>query len=268
MKPIHKARKRFGQNFLVDQGIIQDIIRSIYPQKHQRLVEIGPGLAALTEPMAEQLEHLDVIEIDRDLVARLRTHPFLSSKLTVHNVDALQFDFKQLLSQSDRSSDPSHKLRVFGNLPYNISTPLIFHLLSQLDSIEDMHFMLQQEVVDRMASEPHQKSYGRLSVMIQYSTQVVPLLTVPPEAFEPRPKVDSAVVRLTPYQTIPYPAHDLAMLDLVTKTAFSQRRKTLRNNLKELITAEALERLDIDPTLRPENLTVEQFVRIANALSE
>lgn len=258
----HRARKRFGQNFLHDQGIIESIVDIINPQPDEALVEIGPGLAALTEPVADRCEKLHVIELDRDLASRLESHPFLQSKLVVHRMDALKFDFSQL------SHELGKPLRVFGNLPYNISTPLIFHILSHSTGVQDMHFMLQKEVVDRMAAGPGSKTFGRLSVMVQQSCQVAPVLNVPPGAFNPPPKVDSAVVRLTPYDTSPWPVADIKMLNHVCHTAFNQRRKTLRNNMKKLISAEKLEKLGLDPTSRPETLDVKDFVAMSNWLTE
>ncbi|MBD1390635.1 16S rRNA (adenine(1518)-N(6)/adenine(1519)-N(6))-dimethyltransferase RsmA [Neiella sp. HB171785] len=252
----HTARKRFGQNFLTDSHVIDGIVRAISPQSEDILVEIGPGLGALTEPVAEVADHLHVVELDRDLAKRLRHHPFISNKLTVHEGDALKFDFRQLC-------DDGKKLKVFGNLPYNVSTPLIFHLLSFQDSIENMHFMLQKEVVVRMAAGPGSKAYGRLSVMTQYYCKAVPVLEVPPSAFKPAPKVDSAVIRLIP--TAPqWPAEDVAVLERVVAEAFNQRRKTLRNSLKRQVSASTLESLGIDPSVRPEQVTIEQFVAISN----
>lgn len=255
----HTARKRFGQNFLTDQGVIEGIVRAISPQPGDTLVEIGPGLGALTEPVAEEAEHLHVIELDRDLAKRLRHHPFLSQKLTVHEGDALKFDFHQLQHNGG-------KLKVFGNLPYNVSTPLIFHLLSYQGIIENMHFMLQKEVVERMASGPGSKSYGRLSVMTQYYCRAIPVLEVPPSAFKPAPKVDSAVIRLIPGPP-QFPADDVKWLERVVSEAFNQRRKTIRNSLKRLVSVEALEQLGIDAGLRPEAISLEQYVRIANHLA-
>ncbi|MGL4601405.1 MAG: 16S rRNA (adenine(1518)-N(6)/adenine(1519)-N(6))-dimethyltransferase RsmA, partial [Plesiomonas sp.] len=188
----HRARKRFGQNFLNDLFVIDSIVAAINPRNDQAMLEIGPGLAALTEPVARNLDHMTVIEIDRDLAERLRNNPKLKDKLTVRQQDAMTADFSQI------AAELGQKLRVFGNLPYNISTPLMFHLFSFTDSISDMHFMLQKEVVNRLAAGPNSKAYGRLSVMAQYFCQVIPVLEVPPHAFKPAPKVDSAVVRLIP----------------------------------------------------------------------
>lgn len=253
----HRARKRFGQNFLHDTFVIDAIVDAIDPQVGQSLVEIGPGLAALTEPVCDRIEQLTVVELDRDLADRLEQHPFLQQKLTVYRGDALKTDFSQF--QHDGA-----KLRVFGNLPYNISTPIIFHLLDQMESIEDMHFMLQKEVVERLAAEPGSKAYGRLSVSVQQACAVEHVLNVPPGAFTPPPKVESAVVRLTPYAEPPHPVHDRKTLQQLCLVAFNQRRKTIRNNLKQLISAEQLEALGIDPGARPETLSVADYCRLAN----
>ncbi|MEL6089932.1 16S rRNA (adenine(1518)-N(6)/adenine(1519)-N(6))-dimethyltransferase RsmA [Plesiomonas shigelloides] len=258
----HRARKRFGQNFLNDVFVIDSIVSAINPRKGEAMLEIGPGLAALTEPVARDLDHMTVIEIDRDLAERLRHHPQLKDKLTVREQDAMSADFSAI------SAELGQKLRVFGNLPYNISTPLMFHLFGYTDSISDMHFMLQKEVVNRLAAGPGSKAYGRLSVMAQYYCQVIPVLEVPPHAFKPAPKVDSAVVRLVPHAQKPFPVKNLRWLSRVTTDAFNQRRKTLRNGLSHLFSVEQLEALGIDPTLRAENITVEQFCRLANWLSD
>ncbi|WP_434357090.1 16S rRNA (adenine(1518)-N(6)/adenine(1519)-N(6))-dimethyltransferase RsmA [Parasalinivibrio latis] len=255
----HRARKRFGQNFLNDPFIIDGIVSAINPRPGQNLLEIGPGLGALTEPVAAQVDKLTVVELDRDLAERLRHHPQLKDKLTIHEGDAMRFDFSAL-------AKPENKLRVFGNLPYNVSTPLMFHLFSYADSIADMHFMLQKEVVNRLAAGPGTKAYGRLTVMAQYYCKVVPVLEVPPESFKPAPKVDSAVVRLVPHDTLPHPATNLKWLDRVCREGFNQRRKTVRNCFKSLADTETLESLGIKPDMRPENLTLAQFVALANWL--
>lgn len=257
----HTARKRFGQNFLHDDQIIQSIVAAINPQANDFLIEIGPGLGALTEPVAEQIEHLTVIELDRDLAERLRHHPFLHQKLTVIEQDVMRFDFQQLAQQSGKS------LRIFGNLPYNISTPLMFHLFQYHNVIRDMHFMLQKEVVNRLCAGPNSKAYGRLTIMAQYFCQVIPVLEVPPSAFKPAPKVDSAVVRLVPHKVLPYPVKDLYWLNRVCTQAFNQRRKTLRNSLMDLFTAEQLVELEIKLTDRAENLTIADYARLANWLA-
>ncbi|WP_299084524.1 16S rRNA (adenine(1518)-N(6)/adenine(1519)-N(6))-dimethyltransferase RsmA [uncultured Paraglaciecola sp.] len=255
----HTARKRFGQNFLHDNYVIDQIVTAIGPQQNQHMVEIGPGLGALTEPVCELIEQLTVIELDRDLAARLRTHPFIAKKLTIVETDALKYDFSQLL----RDEQP---LRIFGNLPYNISTPLMFHLFSFANKVQDMHFMLQKEVVNRLAASPGNKNYGRLSVMAQYHCQIIPVLQVPPGAFNPPPKVDSAVVRLIPHQQKPVSLKNEDTLHKVCAQAFNQRRKTIRNSLKESISEQQLIDLDINPELRAENLSLEQYARIANAV--
>ncbi len=257
----HQARKRFGQNFLEDEQIIQSIMRALAAKPDEQILEIGPGLGALTEHLLEETQgHLDVVELDRDLIPILRTKFFNYPGLTIHQGDALKFDYASLVSNQK-------KLRVIGNLPYNISTPLIFRLLEFAPLIQDMHFMLQREVVDRMAAGTGEKSYGRLGIMVQYHCRVEPLIEVPPSAFNPRPKVDSSVVRLTPYTEPPIAAKNTAMLEKVVRTAFNQRRKTIRNNLKKLLSAEQLENLGIEPGLRAENLTLQNFVTISDTLS-
>ncbi|RPH26121.1 16S rRNA (adenine(1518)-N(6)/adenine(1519)-N(6))-dimethyltransferase RsmA [Buttiauxella warmboldiae] len=258
----HLARKRFGQNFLNDQFVIDSIVSAINPLKGQAMVEIGPGLGALTEPVGERLDEMTVIELDRDLAARLQTHPFLAPKLTIYQQDAMTMDFGEL---SQKIGQP---LRVFGNLPYNISTPLMFHLFSYTDAIADMHFMLQKEVVNRLVAGPNCKAYGRLSVMAQYYCNVIPVLEVPPTAFTPAPKVDSAVVRLVPHATIPNPVKELRVLSRITTEAFNKRRKTIRNSLGHLFSPEVMAELGIDATLRAENISVAQYCQLANYLAE
>lgn len=254
----HQARKRFGQNFLQDPGVIERIVRVINPKPDDAMVEIGPGLGALTEEILAANPRLQVIELDRDLVPVLRTKFFNYPDLRIHEADALSFDFRQLVA--DRP------LRIVGNLPYNISTPLIFHLLGQADAVQDMHFMLQKEVVQRMAAGPGDNNYGRLGIMTQYFCRVQPLFEVGPGAFRPSPKVDSAIVRLVPHATLPHPARDLGTLQMVVRTAFNARRKTLRKALAGVVTAEELRALGIDDGLRPENLSLEQYVMIADAV--
>jgi len=252
----HIPRKRFGQHFLIDQNIIRKIVAQINLRRTDRLVEIGPGLGALTKALLPQVDHLTVVEIDRDLAATLQQADFAGQALTVHVADALQFDFSAL----------GTSLRIVGNLPYNISTPLIFHLLTHINSIQDMHFMLQKELVDRITAVPGHKHYGRLSVMVQYWCQTQALFTVPPQAFKPAPKVYSAVLRLIPDGSKPRAAH-ITDLSEVVKTAFMFRRKTLSNALKSLLTAADFAAVGIDATQRPEQLTVEQFVALANRFS-
>jgi 16S rRNA (adenine1518-N6/adenine1519-N6)-dimethyltransferase len=253
----HQAKKRFGQNFLHNDAVISDIIDAINPEPGENLVEIGPGLGALTEPVIERAKKLSVVELDRDLAKRLRHHPFLAPHLTIYETDALSFDFAQLATDEK-------PLRIFGNLPYNISTPLIFHLLTFKDKVQDMHFMLQKEVVQRMAAEPHCKAYGRLSIMTQYQCQVIPVMEIGPEAFKPAPKVDSAIVRLIPHTDIKNPVKEISALNTVCLAAFNQRRKTIRNGFKNLISVAQLESLNIDANLRPENLTLDDYIMLAN----
>ncbi len=257
----HKARKRFGQNFLHDDYIIDQIVNAIHPSDDFTMVEIGPGLGALTGPVCERINRLNVVELDRDLAARLAEHPFLKDKLNIHQADAMKFDFTQL-------QESGKKLKIFGNLPYNISTQLMFHLFEFAAQVEDMHFMLQKEVVNRLAAGPGSKAYGRLSVMAQYYCQVVPVLEVGPDAFRPAPKVESAVVKLLPYETPPHPAKDIGCLSRVAADAFGQRRKTIRNSLSHLFNAEQLTALGLDPSARPEQLTLAQYVTLANALAQ
>jgi len=265
----HTARKRFGQNFLHDDYIIDKIVSAIAPKSGQNLVEIGPGLGALTEPVAELVDHLTVVELDRDLAKRLREHPFIQNKLEVVEQDALKFDFSLLAKNGAEQDDAqAGKLRVFGNLPYNISTPLMFHLFEHCAYIQDMHFMLQNEVVKRLCAASGDKLYGRLSVMAQYYCSAVPVVMVPPSAFKPAPKVDSAVVRLVPHSK---PIVDVASVDMLQKvvtTAFNQRRKTIRNSLRSLLDEAQIVALDISPEIRAEKLTIAEFARLANAVFE
>lgn len=258
----HFARKRFGQNFLTDQFVIDNIVSAIHPQPDQAIVEIGPGLGALTIPIGERLERFTVVELDRDLAARLAVHPVLKDKLTIIAQDVMTVNFTELAQQAGQP------LRVFGNLPYNISTPLMFHLFSYTQAIRDMHFMLQKEVVNRLVAGPDNKAYGRLSVMAQYYCRIIPVLEVPPGAFTPPPKVDSAVVSLVPHTTRPYAVSDVRALGRITTEAFNQRRKTLRNSLGNMFTPEQLVALGVDPACRAENVTVEQYCRLADWLTE
>lgn len=259
----HRARKRFGQNFLHDPGIIRSIVNAIHPGPDDHLVEIGPGLAAITRPVLEEgPARLDVVELDRDLLPGLNTLATLSEgRMQVHAADALKFDFAAL-------QEGERPLRVIGNLPYNISTPLIFHLLEQAACIRDMHFMLQQEVVERLAARPGGKDYGRLSVMVQFYCKVENLFTVPPGAFNPPPKVYSAIVRLTPIARPEAAGLDHRLLQQVVTASFAQRRKTLRNNLKKHLTGDALQALGIDPGRRAETLELQEFINITRHLQE
>ena len=255
----HTARKRFGQNFLQDPGIIGRIVRAIDPRPGEALVEIGPGLGALTAPLVEAAGMLDVVEIDRDLAPRIAAR--FGDRVRVHEADALRFDFAALAAQLGRP------LRIVGNLPYNISTPLVFHLLTAAGHVQDMHFMLQKEVVDRMGAAPGTDDYGRLSVLLQYRCRVEPLFAVPPECFHPRPKVMSAIVRLLPRPPV-QPARDEQVLARLVTQAFSQRRKTLRNALRGLLDEPAIAACGVDPAARPETLALAQFVALADAAAE
>ena len=257
----HIPRKRFGQNFLTDQLVISSIISAIAPRDDDHMVEIGPGQGAMTALLLQALKALHVVEIDRDLVVLLEKK-FKSANLIMHAADALQFDFGSLI----HTAQPDRKLRVVGNLPYNISTPLLFHLADFSTQIIDQHFMLQKEVVERMVAEPGGKEYGRLSVMLQWRYTMDCLFIVPPTAFDPPPKVESAIVRMLP---IVKPLEcEQQKLELVVMKAFSQRRKVLRNCLSDLFTENQLIDLGINPTVRPETVSVEQFVRLARELAE
>ncbi|WP_252091532.1 16S rRNA (adenine(1518)-N(6)/adenine(1519)-N(6))-dimethyltransferase RsmA [Pseudomonas sp. MWU13-3659] len=257
----HRARKRFGQNFLHDAGIIDRILRAINAKAGEHLLEIGPGQGALTEGLLGSGAQLDVVELDKDLVPILQ-HKFAGrGNFRLHQGDALKFDFNQL-------GVPEYSLKVVGNLPYNISTPLIFHLLAHANLIRDMHFMLQKEVVERMAAGPGGGDWGRLSIMVQYHCRVEHLFNVGPGAFNPPPKVDSAIVRLVPHEVLPHPAKDPLLLERVVREAFNQRRKTLRNTLKGLLDSQAIEAAGVDGSLRPEQLDLAAFVRLADKLAE
>ena len=256
----HQPRKRFGQHFLRDSGVIARIVAAIRPAAGERLVEIGPGLGALTVPLLAVAGELDVVELDRDLLEPLRARCAGVGTLRIHHADALDFDFATL-----RGAGP--RLRVAGNLPYNISTPLLFHLLAQAEHLYDLHFMLQQEVVARMAAKPGEDAYGRLSVMLQYRCQVEPLFTVGPAAFRPPPKVGSAVVRLVPRETLAVAVRDERCLAEIVRRAFAQRRKTLRNSLRELLDAEQITAAGIDPGARPETLGLEAFAALSDRMT-
>lgn len=250
-------RKRFGQHFLHDKNIIQKIVDVINPIPGQHLVEIGPGQGALTLPILKEIEQIDVIEIDWDLIPALKIRCLGKGALIVHQADALTFDFDSLVENEV-------PLRVIGNLPYNISTPLIFHLLEYSSIISDMHFMLQKEVVDRLAAKPGHSNYGRLSIMVQYHCQAISLFDVPPGAFYPPPQVDSSVVRLIPHAQLPIEAFDYTHFANLVKTAFSHRRKTLRNCLKTILNDEDWAEVHVDSHLRPEQLSVEDYVKLSN----
>lgn len=257
--PPHVARKRFGQNFLVDRQVVARIVDLLALQAEDRVVEIGPGLGALTGPLLRRLDHLQVVEIDRDLIVRLRRE-YPPDRLTVHAGDALAFDFARL------ADDCHGTLRIVGNLPYNISTPLLFHLADFADCVRDMHFMLQREVVERMVAAPGSTAFGRLSVMLQYRFVMERLLEVPPTAFRPEPRVHSAVVRLFPRAAADLSAHDTVRFGALVAAAFAQRRKMLRNSLGGLFDDKGLAALGIAPTSRAEDLSVHDYVRLANSL--
>ncbi|MBS0286507.1 MAG: 16S rRNA (adenine(1518)-N(6)/adenine(1519)-N(6))-dimethyltransferase RsmA [Proteobacteria bacterium] len=259
----HIPRKRFGQNFLIDNNVIAHIVRALNPKPNQHLVEIGAGLGALTTKVLNEIDHLDVIEIDRDLGEKLQS-TFSASQLTLYQADALDFDFSTLCQQNQA------KLRIFGNLPYNISTPLLFHLLHYAGYIQDMLFMLQKEVVTRMAAKPNSKEYGRLSVMIQYFCQANQLFDVGPNSFSPPPKVTSSIVHLVPHdQNRPHPlAKNEKLFASIVTQAFSHRRKTLKNALTPLVPASVIEKVGIDPMRRPETLSITEFVNLSDALHE
>ncbi len=257
----HKARKRFGQNFLHDQQVIDSIIQQIVPDKDHHLIEIGPGQGALTKQLAMSGARLDCIELDRDLAEHLTKLYRHSGNVTIHQQDVLKFDLDQLITDDK-------PVRIIGNLPYNISTPVLFHLFEYSQKIRDMHFMLQLEVVRRISAEVGGKNYGRLSLMLQYFCTPEKLFDVSPQAFTPQPKVNSAIVRLTPHRHPTVIAKDLNSLKLVVRTAFNQRRKTLKNSMKGLISKEALSTLDIDLRLRPEKLDLADYVNISDTLSE
>ena len=252
----HQARKRFGQNFLVDLAVVDAIVRAIAPKRDDLMIEIGPGLSALTAPLLDQLENLTAIEIDRDLAARLRQR-FSSDRLTVVEADALQVDFAQFGSG----------LRIVGNLPYNISSPLLFALVDCADQVRDQHFMLQREVVDRMVAEPGSSEYSRLSVMLQYRYQIHKLFDVAPEAFDPPPRVTSAIVRMIPRGDERVRALDEKLFAAVVQRAFSQRRKMLRGVMGEWTALIPWETLGVLPTWRAEQVSVLGFVGMADALA-
>ncbi|WP_313420923.1 16S rRNA (adenine(1518)-N(6)/adenine(1519)-N(6))-dimethyltransferase RsmA [Moraxella sp. CTOTU49803] len=273
----HRPRKRFGQNFLHDQVIIGRIIDSIHANRDDLMVEIGPGMGAITEPLLKEVNHLTVVELDTDLADSLRIRIGANSNdgLTIVKANAMEVDYRALFQQVI-GDNPNHttdkKMRIVGNLPYNISTPLLFHLLSFADVIEDMHFMLQKEVVDRITAEVDSREYGRLSVMMQYYCETDYLLTVPNGAFNPPPKVTSAVFRLRPYQQTPIVADDEKLFALVVREAFNHRRKTLRAIFKKspilpAVTEHQLVAWGLNPLARPETLSVQDFVTLANGIA-
>ncbi len=257
----HRPRKRFGQNFLHDPATIERIVRTVAPRDDQTLVEIGPGLGALTLPLLQAAGRLHVIEIDRDLIPALERRCRGLGELNIHQADALRFDYCTLAPAGGR-------LRIVGNLPYNISTPLLFGLLAQRACIRDMHFMLQREVVQRLGARAGSRAYGRLSVMIQYHCRVIPLFTIGRGAFRPPPQVESAFVRLEPYAQPPVKVRDEKTLQRLVTQAFSARRKTLRNALKGLVDEGRIRACGIDPHRRPEELTLEDFAALSDAAGE
>jgi 16S rRNA (adenine1518-N6/adenine1519-N6)-dimethyltransferase len=264
----HYAKKRFGQNFLVDQSIIHKIIDSIQPQAEDLMIEIGPGLGAMTKLLLSRLNHLSVIELDRDIIPKLVRNCLSSdaenkNKLTVNECDVLKFDFSEFHSRQNQSAGITEKkLRIVGNLPYNISTPVLFHLINYRHLIQDMHFMLQKEVVDRIVSTPGNKTYGRLSVMIQTFCTTQALFEVPPYAFEPAPKVDSAVIRLQPSTRFEQQIDNFSGYEELVRQAFSQRRKTLKNTLKNYCSAKQIENAGLLPSQRAEELSTTDFVKL------
>jgi len=268
----HYAKKRFGQNFLVDESVIKQIVDCIQPQADDLMIEIGPGLGAMTKPLLSRLDSLNVIELDRDIIPKLKKNCQFadnanSSKLVVNEADVLKFDFAALHSQQAKlTGHDAKKLRVVGNLPYNISTPVLFHLLNYRHLIQDMHFMLQKEVVDRIVAVPGVKNYGRLSVMLQTFCDVQFLFEVPPYAFQPAPKVNSAILRLQPKTLFENCIGDFSRYEKLVRQAFSQRRKTLKNTLKALCTAEQIVTAGLLPGQRAEELSVSDFVKLYQTL--
>ena len=255
----HQPRKRFGQNFLHDQSVIDRIISCIAPQSSDLLVEIGPGQAALTKPLLESGGELHLIEIDRDLVSKLQKQFSDTPNITLHSCDALKADLSEITG--------NRPFRLIGNLPYNISTPLIFHVLEWSKLIVDMHFMLQKEVVERMAAAPGSRTYGRLSVMTQFRCNVTPVFDVLPESFSPKPRVCSSIVRLQPLKEPPADAGSFENFERVVTAAFSQRRKTLRNSLGRLLSTDQIETAGVNPGERAEQLSLSQFAALARTLS-
>jgi 16S rRNA (adenine1518-N6/adenine1519-N6)-dimethyltransferase len=254
----HRAKKRFGQNFLVDQNIIQQILSCINPQKNDNIIEIGPGLGALTKPMLQCVNKLDAIELDRDVIPQLLKNCQHPDNLAIHQCDVLKFDFAEFCTSKNINND----LRIIGNLPYNISTAVLFLLLGNRNLIRDMYFMLQKEVVERIAATPGNRIYGRLSVMIQSYFSVTPLFTVPSYAFNPAPKVESAILQLVPNDQFSKDILDHKSFETLIRCAFSHRRKTLRNTLKDLCTVDQIQSADIEPTQRAEELTVADYIRL------
>ncbi len=270
----HHAKKRFGQNFLVDKSIINHIVDSIQPQADDVMIEIGPGLGAMTRPLLSRLNTLNVIELDRDIIPKLMMNCEIADienkrKLIVNEIDVLKFDFSAFqLEQAKLKPGNEVKLRIVGNLPYNISTPVLFHLLDYRHLIHDMHFMLQKEVVDRIVAVPGVKNYGRLSVMLQTFCDTQALFEVPPHAFQPPPKVNSAILRLLPRVQFENHIDDFSLYEKLVRQAFSQRRKTLRNTLKELCSSEQIEQAGLSPGQRAEELSIINFVELYKTIAK
>lgn len=253
---MHKAKKYLGQNFLQDENIIANIVHQSGVKSKDEVIEIGPGLGSLTSHILKITQAIQVIEVDEDMILPLKAACAIYGKLTIYQQDVLTVDFNDFYH--------GNKIKLIGNLPYNISSPILFHLTNYAKLFKDMHFMLQKEVVDRVAASASQKNYGRLSVMLQYYFNCEALFTVPATAFYPKPKVESRVLRLTPYTTLPFVANDYSFFSKVVKQAFQMRRKTLLNNLKALVPASKLENLPVNLNLRPENLSVADFVNLSN----
>lgn len=256
-----RAKKRFGQNFLQDHNILRNMVAAIAPQATDHLLEIGPGRGALTDYLAPSCKTLDLVEIDRDLAALLKDRYAEHNHISLHEADILQFDLSTL-------TDKKKSLRVIGNLPYNISTPLLFRLMDFSELIVDMYFLLQKEVVDRITAKVNSKHYGRLGIMTQYYCQSIKLFDVPPTAFIPQPKVDSAYVQMIPRDPKALNAHNVSHLSDLVRTAFMQRRKTIQNSLKKMVSSEQLNAAGIDPKMRPQEITLEQYVTLSNATVE
>jgi 16S rRNA (adenine1518-N6/adenine1519-N6)-dimethyltransferase len=254
----HRARKRFGQNFLTDEALIRRIVNTIQPAAGDLILEIGPGQAAISQPLSKSDAELHLLEIDRDLAARLRTRFEPDGLAIVHEGDALKMDFSEIVG--------GRPFRLVGNLPYNISTPLLFHVLQWQELVKDMHFMLQKEVVKRMAAQPGTKAWGKLSVMCQFYCEVSPLFTVPPEAFTPAPRVQSMFVKLVPHRHPPVRIDNMQTFERLVSQAFSMRRKTLRNSLKGMLGPEQIESCGVNSGARPETLSLEQFACLSGLL--
>ena len=254
-----KPRKRFGQHFLIDAHIIEQIIQTINPQANQTLIEIGPGLGAITKPLLRLTKKLIVIELDRNVIPLLQMNCQNLGELEILNLDVLKFDFNSIASKT--------KLRIVGNLPYNISTPLMFHLFKYNSLITDMHFMVQKEVAARLAAAPNSKQYGRLSVMAQYHCEITELFDVSPQAFKPMPKVNSSIIVMRPKEKTLQKTQDYDKFEIIVREAFNHRRKTLHNCLKAYLSDTDFAKLNIEPTRRPETLTVKEFVALAKLVT-